>query len=227
MRYGILSFVFVSLVLIVGNARFSFARSPLSSIASRSTTAHRSTLTLFNPNTRERLSLRSVGEHEWPSPAVMKQFSRLVRCHRTGRVKAMNRDLLKRLSLVAARYPGRQINVYSGYRHRKVSRLKRSKHIEGNAIDFSVEGVSNSELRDYVMRTFDAAGVGYYPNSLFVHLDVRPQRAFWVDLSGPGESYRYVANSNEYLEQERDLQLLNVRARLISKVIGSKIAALP
>ena len=35
-------------------------------------------------------------------------------------------------------------------------------------------------------------GVGYYPNSSFVHLDVRKDRsAFWIDYSGPGERAVY------------------------------------
>ena len=42
-------------------------------------------------------------------------------------------------------------------------------------------------------------GVGYYPNSTFVHLDVRSTKAIWVDLSGPGEPPRYVEPS-AYIE---------------------------
>jgi hypothetical protein len=34
--------------------------------------------------------------------------------------------------------------------------------------------------------------VGYYPNSSFIHLDVRKDRsAFWIDYSGPGERSMY------------------------------------
>jgi len=34
-------------------------------------------------------------------------------------------------------------------------------------------------------------GVGYYPNSTFVHLDVRSLPTYWVDYSKPGEPPRY------------------------------------
>jgi hypothetical protein len=34
--------------------------------------------------------------------------------------------------------------------------------------------------------------VGYYPNSTFVHVDVRAASAYWVDRSGPGEKPNYV-----------------------------------
>jgi len=32
--------------------------------------------------------------------------------------------------------------------------------------------------------------VGYYPNSSFVHLDVRDTNSYWVDYAGPGEAPR-------------------------------------
>src|SRR4029078_12850254 len=42
--------------------------------------------------------------------------------------------------------------------------------------------------------TLSDTGCGYYPNSSFVHLDVRDPGAghvTWIDASGPGESPRY------------------------------------
>jgi hypothetical protein len=45
-------------------------------------------------------------------------------------------------------------------------------------------------VRDFC-RTLRNAGCGYYPNSTFVHMDVRDTKAFWVDLSRPGEPPRY------------------------------------
>jgi hypothetical protein len=39
---------------------------------------------------------------------------------------------------------------------------------------------------------FKNVGVGYYPNSSFVHLDVRRgSSAFWIDYSGPGQTALY------------------------------------
>ena len=49
-------------------------------------------------------------------------------------------------------------------------------------MDFNVEGVPNTVLRDFC-RTFRNAGVGYYPNSTFVHLDARTGKVTWVDYS--------------------------------------------
>ena len=55
-------------------------------------------------------------------------------------------------------------------------------------------GVRNVGLFRFC-RTLDDVGCGYYPNSKFVHVDVRRPRtgrAFWVDESAPGEPSRYV-----------------------------------
>ena len=50
--------------------------------------------------------------------------------------------------------------------------------------------MSNRRLVAFA-RTFDKVGVGYYPNSVFVHVDTRDKRAFWIDYSKPGEKAIY------------------------------------
>jgi hypothetical protein len=54
-------------------------------------------------------------------------------------------------------------------------------------MDFRIPGVPLTELRDYCQH-FEHAGVGYYPRSQFVHLDVRVQSARWTDWSLPGQA---------------------------------------
>jgi uncharacterized protein YcbK (DUF882 family) len=53
-----------------------------------------------------------------------------------------------------------------------------SQHMEGHAIDLRVPGVSTATLRDAAL-SLQAGGVGYYPVSQFVHVDVGPVRE-WV-----------------------------------------------
>ncbi len=53
-----------------------------------------------------------------------------------------------------------------------------SQHMEGHAIDLRVPGVSTAMLRDAAL-SLQAGGVGYYPVSQFVHVDVGPVRQ-WV-----------------------------------------------
>ena len=87
------------------------------------------------------------------------------------------------------RFPGRTAEIVSGYRPGEGA----SRHAHARALDLRLRGVRHEDVRDYA-RTLPDAGVGYYPNSVFVHLDTRDAReggAFWTDFSGPGEAPRY------------------------------------
>lgn len=99
----------------------------------------------------------------------------------------MNDRLLTLMAQVSDHFGGRPLRIVSGYR--TTSWVEESKHPLGRACDFVVLGVPNKVLRDY-LRTLDDVGVGYYPNSTFVHLDVRGRNSYWVDYAGPGEPPR-------------------------------------
>jgi uncharacterized protein YcbK (DUF882 family) len=103
------------------------------------------------------------------------------------------------LVATAAHYPGRPLEVVSGYRHHNKHHNK-SKHTRGRALDFRVKGVPNRELFETLRRSFVDVGVGYYPNSTFVHLDVRQQSALWVDYSGPGQTPCYSTTPRQDLQ---------------------------
>jgi uncharacterized protein YcbK (DUF882 family) len=90
------------------------------------------------------------------------------------------------IAKVSDMFGGRTIRVVSGYRPGH-----RSKHAHGQALDFFIDGVPNWAVRDYC-QTLGSVGVGYYPNSYHVHLDVRERLTTWVDLSRPGKRPRYV-----------------------------------
>ncbi|MBI2894991.1 MAG: DUF882 domain-containing protein [Deltaproteobacteria bacterium] len=126
-------------------------------------------------------------------PAGVERLSHLARSLRADAELTLHPRLLEMLQKVATHFSGRRLEVISGYRPHKQGRVGVSNHTRGRAIDFRVAGVPNETLRDFC-RAFDDAGVGYYPNSVFVHLDVRDQgsgKAFWVDYSRPGEAPRY------------------------------------
>jgi LysM repeat protein len=95
--------------------------------------------------------------------------------------------LLRLLVQVSDTFGGRPLYIVSGYR--TTSHYRDSRHKTSQAIDFSVTGVPNAVVRDY-LRTLEDVGVGYYPNSSFLHLDVRPRTTYWVDHAGPGEPPR-------------------------------------
>jgi len=84
-----------------------------------------------------------------------------------------------------------KLSVISGYRPTSVG----SMHSSGRAIDFRMEGVKNEEVVAFC-KTLGDTGCGFYPNSSFVHIDVRDPGAghvAWIDASGPGETPRYVS----------------------------------
>jgi hypothetical protein len=90
---------------------------------------------------------------------------------------------------VSDHFGGRPVHVISGYRKAGGNTKKTSRHVAGQAIDFRIEGVPLDELRAFCA-SLDHVGVGYYPTSRFVHLDVRQRSARWTDYSGPGEPAR-------------------------------------
>lgn len=95
--------------------------------------------------------------------------------------------LIRLIASISDKFGGRPMRIVSGYRTK--SFVAASKHKEGKAIDFSIPGIPNEALRDY-LRTIKGVGVGYYPNSSFVHLDVRGYNSYWIDYAGPGEAPR-------------------------------------
>lgn len=95
--------------------------------------------------------------------------------------------LLRLLVRVSDTFGGRPVRVVSGFRKR--SFYSDSRHPRSEAVDFSIPGVPNHVLRQYLLMLEDV-GVGYYPNSSFVHLDVRSCPIQWVDYAGPGEAPR-------------------------------------
>ncbi len=56
-------------------------------------------------------------------------------------------------------------------------------------MDFIVPGARDEDVAAFA-RTLGFVGVGIYPVSGFVHLDVRDRSYFWSDSSGPGRRNR-------------------------------------
>lgn len=126
-------------------------------------------------------------------------FSRVLAT--TGSRPKADSRLIRLLVQVSNRFGGRPLRIVSGYR--TTSYFEDSKHKASRAVDFSILGVPNEALRDY-LRTLPNVGVGYYPNSSFVHLDVREYAAYWVDHSRPGEAPRRNAVARRDPESAHD-----------------------
>lgn len=165
--------------------------------------------TLVAINTHETFALRPDGKGRFDGK-TLKAFANFLRCHHTGRKHAIAPRLLQLLYATAKQFDFQRIVVVAGYRAPKVAREKgnpKSPHKQGVACDFRIEGVANTDLRDFLRDKFDRVGVGYYPNSGFIHLDVRTANAFWIDESGPGERARYTRDTAEALAVERAVGL--------------------
>jgi len=140
----------------------------------------------------ESLEVRVLDKKQRLVPATLPQFARFLRS-KSGADHPIDARLVTLVATVSDHFGGREVNVVSGFRPYSPSQYSRhSNHNEGRAIDFSIKGIANETVRDYC-RTLHNVGVGYYPNSLFVHLDVRESNAYWVDYAAPGQAPRYRA----------------------------------
>jgi LysM repeat protein len=149
-------------------------------------------ITLESPNGDKRWSGYVIGPGNKLLPLARQKVTKVLASWRTGKTKTIDSRLVRLIAQVSDVFGGRRIRVVSGYR--EDSHSKSSRHVHGKALDFSVAGVPNWAVRDY-LRTLGYVGVGYYPNSSFVHLDVRDETTYWVDVSAPGEAPRYTHKS--------------------------------
>lgn len=137
-------------------------------------------LSFYNLHTGE--SLRTIyWEKGIYIPEGLEAISHILRDHRTGEQMEMNAELMDLLHAVRTRTGSKKpFRIISGYRSPKTNAMlnkttsgvaKKSLHMQGKAIDINLPGVALSDLRKAAM-DLKAGGVGYYPQSGFVHLDV-------------------------------------------------------
>lgn len=120
-------------------------------------------------------------------PGALRQLALLMRPRDVRRARDPHPRLARLLSRISDHFGGRAIHIVSGFRKPGGYTRATSRHVAGHALDFRIDGVPLEALRDYCGK-LDHVGVGYYPRSNFVHLDVRRTNARWTDLSGPGEA---------------------------------------
>ena len=99
--------------------------------------------------------------------------ARFFHCRRSGRVKPLHPGVIAMLAEVGQRYPGRVIEVVSGFRASR-EESKTSPHKAGRAIDLRVRGVKTAEVRDWLWSTHSQVGIGFYPHGDYLHMDTRP-----------------------------------------------------
>jgi LysM repeat protein len=132
-----------------------------------------------------------------------------------GSHPALPERLIRLLIEVSDTFGGRPLRLVSGYR--TASYYQDSRHKVSSAIDFLVIGVPNAVVCEY-LRELEDVGVGYYPNSSFVHLDVRDHSAYWVDYAGPGEPPRSTPNAPSLPSRSRPVK--SADRKLLAELAG-------
>lgn len=142
-------------------------------------------LRLYHLHTGESLDVvYRIGDHYLPY--AIEELNHFLRDHRTGTASDYDPrefDLLHSL-LAKLGKPDGQIDIVCGYRTPWSNNFLRthtpgvaehSQHMLAKAIDIRIPGVSATEVRDAALALREG-GVGYYPKSNFVHVDVGPVR---------------------------------------------------
>lgn len=149
--------------------------------------AGRPMLVLQALNTPDRTSLTACNERGGFSAEDLDRAARVLRDPRTGNEHPIDPRVLDLVYRVATHFAAPEVRIISGYRTPRAG--SRSNHGKGRAIDLVVPGTSDEEVAKFA-RDQGFVGVGVYPVSGFVHLDVRERSYFWVDTSGPGKRNR-------------------------------------
>jgi len=138
-------------------------------------------LRLLHTHTNERIDIVYRRGDRYVPDAVVR-LDQFLRDHRTGDVRRLDVrlfDLLHDLAESVGKAEA-EIDIICGYRtpwsnellRRTTSGVApRSLHMEGEAIDIRMPGVPTAELRKAAL-ALHRGGVGFYPKSQFVHVDV-------------------------------------------------------
>jgi uncharacterized protein YcbK (DUF882 family) len=138
-------------------------------------------LLLYNTHTAERIDIIYRRGHAY-IPDALAKLDFFLRDHRTGDVRHFDPRLYDILSDLTASvgHPGGEIDIVCGYRTsstneslraRTTGVAKNSLHIQAEAIDLRMPGIDTLKLRKAAL-ALARGGVGYYPHSDFIHLDV-------------------------------------------------------
>jgi uncharacterized protein YcbK (DUF882 family) len=138
-------------------------------------------LLLYNTHTGERIDIiyRHAGQY---IPEALAKLDYFLRDHRTGDVRHFDPHLYDVLSDLtsAIGHPGGEIDIVCGYRTSTTNEslrahstgvAKNSNHIQAKAIDLRMPGIDTLKLRKAAL-ALARGGVGYYPHSDFIHVDI-------------------------------------------------------
>lgn len=145
---------------------------------------HKRIVALHNLHTGENVSAVYWSEGRYQQDAL-RRINWLLRDHRTGDVHPIDPRLLDLLTSLRSHLNTREpVQVICGYRSPATNAMlegttegvaHNSFHVHGKAIDIRVPGRRLAGVRQAAVK-LRVGGVGYYPRSDFVHVDVGPVR---------------------------------------------------
>jgi uncharacterized protein YcbK (DUF882 family) len=141
--------------------------------------AEAQSLSFYHIHTSEKLTVTYREQGEVVAGAL-DEISHFLRDFRTEQTHPIDVGLLDELAKLYGTFDRRgHFEVISGYRSPKTNEALRhattgvaehSLHIRGRAIDVRLTSAKTDKLRDAAI-AMKAGGVGYYPESNFVHID--------------------------------------------------------
>ena len=142
--------------------------------------AQRPTLvTLFNVHTLEAVAIGPEASRD--EPAVIARF---LRDRTTWEEHEIDPTCLRVVRAMATLFHAQRAEFISGYRSDKLNEhlrkkghhvARRSQHVLGHAVDFRLVGVPVQSVLQHLRGTHNG-GVGFYPQSGFIHVDGGPRR---------------------------------------------------
>jgi uncharacterized protein YcbK (DUF882 family) len=141
-------------------------------------------LSFFNLHTAERLKTTYWADGRY-IPGALDEINYILRDFVADEVAQMDVRVLDLLAALRAKMESSQpIEIISGYRSpstnaalraRSTGVAKKSLHMRAMAVDLHLPGRDLASLRDAAL-DLKMGGVGYYPKSNFIHVDVGPVR---------------------------------------------------
>ena len=143
-------------------------------------------LAFYNTHTSERLKVVYWVQGQYLTESLA-EINYILRDHRTDQIKSIDRELLDLLFALRTELAINQpFHIISGYRSPQTNAFlhtnssgvaENSLHLVGKAIDIRTRARSLNLLRNAAV-ALKGGGVGYYPRSDFVHIDVGRVR-YW------------------------------------------------
>ena len=137
-------------------------------------------LSLLNTHTGERLKEVVYWEKGLYLPDALHDINYVLRDHRTDEIHKIDPKTLDLMAAISRKLDAkRPFEIISGYRSPETNKYlrsisngvaKNSYHIQGKAVDMRLPGVPLRHVRKAAI-DLRMGGVGYYPQSDFVHVD--------------------------------------------------------